>query len=153
MFTTEWKFGMLDFGEVKGIRAAVFSKVPEKDEFDFFDGIAAHVLVRHEGIPAATARIYPDEGSTRIDRFAVLSEFSNFGYYELMLRLMLFKAEELAGNEIIARLSDEDTMVPTFIKFGFVPKGDAIIERGGTYYDFYVAKDSVKWFSMCGEHK
>lgn len=153
MFTTEWKFGMLDFDEVKRIRAVVFSNVPEEEEFDFFDGIAAHVLVRHEGIPAATARIYPDGNNTRIDRFAVLSEFSDAGYYELMLRLMLFKAEDLAGMEIIARLSDDDTMVPTFIKFGFVPKGDAIVERAGTYYDFYVAKDAVKWFSMCGEHK
>lgn len=125
MFTTEWKFGMMDFDEVRAIRRAVFAeemKIPEKDIFDWEDGIAAHLLVRlADGRAVATARIYPDGEDTRIGFFAVLPDFRGQGYGDVCLRLLLFKAQQLPGSRIAADVPEK--YVPYYEWFGFRPAG------------------------------
>ena len=125
MFTTCWKLGMMDFDSVRGIRRQVFMEelgYPQEDAFDWFDGIAAHLLVStREAGPVACARLYPDSQQLRADHFAVLPPFRRQHYADLMLRLVLSKGQQLQSQGILVAAA------PAYVSycagFGLKPTG------------------------------
>ena len=152
MFTTEWKFGILDFEEVRAIRILVFMQElgqPEEEAFDWEDGIAAHLLVRLEdGTAVATARIYPDGGNTRIDSFAVLPQYRKQGYGDVCLRLLLYKAQQLPGECVVAKVPEQYEAY--YAWFGFQPEED-VPGRAGKI-PMKLSRDKIRFPSECGQN-
>ena len=154
MFITKWTFGNIDFDDARSLRELLADSqgIAHENEFDWFDTIAAHLMVLHEGTLASVARMYPDGDYTRIDKLFCRDEYKQYGYYELMLRLLLFKAQTLAGGYIVCTVPEGEQGL--YQQFGFVASGEKI-KRGNTeFIEYRVPKDGVRWFSMCKEeHK
>ncbi len=152
MFSTQWHFGLADFEDCKNIRTRVFvdelGYTPEQ-AFDWFDGIAAHLLVLLEGKPIATARIFPTEDSTRIDSIAVLPEYRGQHYGDLCLRVLLYKAANLTVDTVTAFCPPEITGFLT--RMGFTPVGTPRESDGAVFLQ--VKNDEVNWESPCQREK
>ena len=150
MFTTEWKFGMMEFDEVRAIRTAVFAEemsLPEEQVFDWEDGIAAHLLVRlADGTAVGTARIYPEGADTRIGPFAVLSEYRRQGYGDVSLRLLLYKAQQLPGARVLADVPEE--FVRYYEWFGFSAAG----EKENGVLPMTIDREKIHFPSECGHN-
>ncbi len=151
MFIAKWKMGLVDFEGVRAVREEVFvaeQGVPYDEEFDSFDGISFHLYITtEEGAPIAAARIHPEGNNTAIGRIAVLKQFRNAGYEEFALRMLLFKAQNLAGERIttIAPASSREL----YERFGFRADGAPGFTRGPEYIRLTVGKDDITWFSQC----
>lgn len=140
---------MEDFEKISAIRRFVNVEergIAEAAEFDWFDGIAAHILVTDDdnGAPIAAARMYPDGELTRIDRITVMPSDAAALYAEFVLRLALYKAQTLGGADIA--VAAECGLGALCAEFGLLPCGEADA-RGAVEYR--CARDGVKWFSHC----
>ena len=114
--------------EIRRIRNAVFTReqgIDESIDFDGQDGTAAHVLVRHAGVFAATGRMLPDG---HIGRLAVLSEYRLQGLGSKAL-LALVEYARAGGLERVY-LGAQDHAVGFYEKMGFIPYGEPHIEAG-----------------------
>lgn len=114
---------------LRAIRTEVFineQQVPEAMEWDEFDAISTHVLVRNfYGLPVGTARLLPDG---HIGRMAVLKEWRGNGYGSAMLQKML---EELnSRHKQIVMLNAQTSAVKFYEKFGFKVSGEEFWEAG-----------------------
>lgn len=114
---------------LRAIRTEVFiyeQQVPEAMEWDEFDAISTHVLVRNfDGLPVGTARLLPDG---HIGRMAVLKEWRNKGYGGAMLQKLL---EELSNrHEKKVMLNAQTSAVKFYEKFGFKVSGNEFWEAG-----------------------
>ncbi|MDO4567878.1 MAG: hypothetical protein Q4B99_02850 [Clostridia bacterium] len=149
MFITQWTYGMMDFDDVKRLRTlrAGALGVPPELEFDWFDTIAAHLRVMHDGAGAAVARMYPDGGLTRIDRLFCDKTYEREGYYELMLRLMLYKAQTLAGEQIACAVPAAERAL--YERFGLRQHGGEYDVATVPHVELRVPRDGITWFSMC----
>ena len=151
MFTSHWKFGMMDFDDVKRVRQSVFVEelgVPEDRAFDWFDGIAAHLLLLDENKqPMAAGRMYPDGDLTRLDWIGVMKPFRGMPYDEFVLRMLLYKAQTLAGSEIAAQAPVDQ--LPLYTAFGLVPWGDSARIGGYPVQELRVGRDRIHWHSAC----
>lgn len=154
MFTATWKWGLTNFDEVRAVRTAVFIEeggVSPDEEFDWFDGISAHLLVKtRSGELIAAARMYPDGGQTHIGRIAVMPVFRDQPYKEFCLRMLLFKAQSLAGEEIVVSSPVDDVVL--YASFGFVPAGAPVFEHGGEHINMRVKRGEIRWHSQCKGH-
>lgn len=155
MFEGHWQFGLHQGGDALALRRRVFVEekgIPEAEEFDAFDEYAAHLFLRDmdTGAPIAAGRIYPDGEDTRIGRIAVLPEYRNEPYDEFVLRVLLDKAQTLAGQRILidADAAEEALCLP----FGFRETGEARQSRGAMRKTLFVPADGVIWHSACGGH-
>ncbi|MEG1547523.1 MAG: GNAT family N-acetyltransferase [Clostridia bacterium] len=150
MFKAIWSLGLNKFEYARAVREAVFVQergIAEQEEFDWFDGIAAHLYVSDEAdTPIAAGRLYPDGELTRLDRIAVMPDFRGLPYDDLVLRTMLYKAQQLGGDVIATQvLADEVAM---YLPFGFTQTATKLM-RGGEYAELTVMRDCVKWDSAC----
>ncbi|MDO9311244.1 MAG: GNAT family N-acetyltransferase [Nitrosomonas sp.] len=114
---------------LRALRTEVFiyeQQVPEAMEWDEFDAISTHVLVRNfDGQPVGTARLLPDG---HIGRMAVLKEWRNKGYGGAMLKKLL---EELSNrHEKKVMLNAQTSAVKFYEKFGFKVSGNEFWEAG-----------------------
>ena len=114
---------------LRALRTEVFiyeQQVPEAMEWDEFDAISTHVLVRNfDGQPVGTARLLPDG---HIGRMAVLKEWRNKGYGGAMLQKLL---EELSNrHEKKVMLNAQTSAVKFYEKFGFKVSGNEFWEAG-----------------------
>lgn len=102
-----------DFPEtVSNIRMSVFGS--GKDDLD---EKSWNVVVLEDGFPAATGRIWWQEGAFRLGCISVLPERRGHLLGDLVLRLLLYKAESHAAREV-RLISPEDT-VGFFERLGF----------------------------------
>ncbi len=151
MFIAKWKMGLVDFEGVRAVREKVFvagQGLPYDEEFDSFDGISFHLYITtEEGAPIAAARIHPEGNNTAIGRIAVLKQFRNAGYEEFALRMLLFKAQNLAGERIttLAPASSREL----YERFGFRADRTAVLTRGAEHVPMSVGRDGITWFSQC----
>ncbi len=151
MFIAKWKMGLVDFEGVRAVREAVFvteQGVPYDEEFDSFDGLSFHLYITtEEGAPIAAARIHPEGNNTAIGRIAVIKQFRNDGYEEFALRMLLFKAQNLAG-ERITTLAPESSR-ELYERFGFRADRTAEFSRRAEYIPMSVGRGDITWFSQC----
>jgi predicted GNAT family N-acyltransferase len=151
MFIAKWKMGLVEFEGVRAVREEVFvaeQGVPYDEEFDSFDGISFHLYITtEEGLPIAAARIHPEGDNTAIGRIAVIKQFRNAGYEEFALRMLLFKAQNLAGERIttLAPASGREL----YERFGFRADGDTESIRNSECVRMSVGRDEITWFSQC----
>lgn len=135
MFKAVWSIGRDGFDRIEALRRAAGIS----DACDSTDAYAGHVYVCEEtGEPIAAGRIYPDGDALIIDRIAVMPQYDAMPYAELVLRMLLFKAQELPQNEI--RISCEEKRFALVRRFGFAQTGDNA---------FSCRRDDIIWDSDC----
>lgn len=135
MFKAVWSIGRDGFEKIGSLRRAA----GVSDACDSMDAYAGHVYVCEEtGEPIAAGRMYPDGDALVIDRITVMSEYDAMPYAELVLRMLLFKAQELPQNEI--RINCEEKRFALVRRFGFI-QSDA--------HTFTSSRDAIVWDSEC----
>lgn len=160
MFKAIWKLGDYDITLAKEVRKAVFIEemgMEASQVFDNRDSYAAHLEIFEEETlqPIATARMYPDHANsksdccslsvTHIGEIAVMKNYRNTNkYYDLALRMLLYKAEKLSGKQIVADISESE--LPIYQSFGF-----EVVDLNANKVRVSVDTDKVRWHSECGE--
>ena len=94
--------------------------------------------------PIAAGRIFPQGTATGIGAIAVAPGRRGEPFGELVLRILLDKAQTLAGDPILARIRPEE--IPLYTAFGF-----ARVEGVGTAGLYQVPRDGIRWHSACQE--
>jgi predicted GNAT family N-acyltransferase len=90
-----------------------------------------HYLLILAGKPIATARWRETEKGIKLERFAVLPEFRNRGFGEIILKEVLTDVK-LSGKTIY--LHSQARAVPFYERNGFIKKGELFIEAGIEHY-------------------
>ncbi len=148
MFHTKWIMGFQEAEPCLRLRRDVFVSelnYPEEAAFDWFDEIAAHLLVFEEGdaTPVAAGRMYPLPDSTRLDSICVRSDRRGQQYGDLCARLLLFKAAEL--EQPIISIETPEAYLAYYGGFGFAPAGPGA--NGKTR--MLVNKKDINWDGEC----
>ena len=98
MIQGKWLSPGSDLSSVLPIRNAVFSRGE-----DSLDAVSWSVLVYQDSVPAATGRIWWEDGAFRIGDICVLEEYRGMRLGDLVLRLLLFKAQSHSAREVRLR--------------------------------------------------
>ncbi len=118
-----------------GVRRKVFVEEEGVDpalEYDANEEKSHHYLLLLAGKPIATARWRETDKGIKLERFAVLPEFRNRGFGEIILREVLNDVIPL-GKRIY--LHSQLRAVPFYKRNGFVKEGEIFYEAGmGHYY-------------------
>ena len=106
--------------EVLSVRREVFGNPGQT-----VDPKGWNTLVYLDDMPAASGRIWWEEGAYRLGSIGVLPSFRNLGLGDLVLRLLLFKAQSHAAREV--RLCCPLSVTGFFERLGFrtLPSNDA----------------------------
>jgi predicted GNAT family N-acyltransferase len=122
-----------DISQILDIRRRVF--VDEQGfspdaEVDQFDDMAVYALVFDEADrPAGTGRLSIDlDGHFRIGRVCVLGGARGQGLGDLILRMLLFRAQELNADSV--HVEAQLPAVDFYRRFGFRPYGDITHDEG-----------------------
>ena len=84
-----------DLSPVLPVRQAVFGRGA-----DTLDAASWNVLVYQDGVPAASGRIWWEDGAFRLGDIGVLESCRRQRLGDLVLRLLLFKAQSHAAREV-----------------------------------------------------
>jgi predicted GNAT family N-acyltransferase len=115
------------------IRRKVFvdeQGVDQNLEYDKEDQ-SKHYLLLLAGKPIATARWRETEKGIKLERFAVLPEFRNRGFGEIILAEVI-KDVKLIGKTIY--LHSQVRAVPFYERNGFIKEGEMFVEAGIEHY-------------------
>ena len=104
-------------GTILPVREAVFSRGR-----DALDDESWNVCVYQDGIPVAAGRIWWCDGAFWLGDIGVLPEYRNRRLGDLVLRLLLFKAQTHAAREV--RLKSPADTVGFFSRLGLTPVSD-----------------------------
>ncbi len=116
-----------------------------------FDEYSAHVFVREKSNSAmiALGSIHPDpaSGEICISRIAIMPGYAGKLYDEFVLRMLLFKAQQLSGGLIymMADASEQELLA----RFGFKTCGDDMIIHGNKRIKMQILASEVVWQSDC----
>jgi predicted GNAT family N-acyltransferase len=92
---------------------------------------ANHYLLLLAGRPIATARWRETEKGIKLERFAVLPEFRNRGFGEIILAEVL---EDVRSMEKTVYLHSQARAVPFYERNGFFKEGEMFVEAGIEHY-------------------
>ena len=123
--------GIGDTSEAFAIRHEVFvaeQGFAEETEFDQTDKTALHVLVTDGGQPAATARLYQQDGHWHIGRVAVRKAFRGKGVGAVAMRLLMQKAHALGASEV--HVGAQVQAEGFYRSLGFTPCGPLYDDEG-----------------------
>lgn len=124
MVQGKWFAPGTDAPEGFDIRKSVF-----QSGRDSLDALSWNVVVYQDGVPAATGRIWWDDGAYRLGGIGVLPSHRGRGLGDLVLRLLLFKAQSHFAREV--RLSSPSDCADFFSRLGF-RRDPALAAEGGT---------------------
>lgn len=93
------------------VRGAVFGRGG-----DSLDPLSWNVLILLDGVPAASGRIWWDDGAYLLGDIGVLEEYRGQKLGDLVLRLLLFKAQSHSAREV--RLSCPPGLTGFFARLG-----------------------------------
>jgi predicted GNAT family N-acyltransferase len=123
--------GCGDTRDALAIRREVFVEeqgFSGESEFDAIDREALHALVLSGGEPAATARLYAQDGSWHIGRVAVRKAFRGRGLARAAVRMLMSKAASLGAAEI--HVGAQRRAEGFYARLGFTPCGQEYTEEG-----------------------
>ena len=109
-----------DLSALLPVREAVFGRGA-----DDLDAVSWNVLVYQDSVPAAAGRIWWQDGAFWLGDLCVLESFRRQRLVDLVLRLLLFKAQSHAAREV--RLRCPRSVAGFFARLGLreEPSGDA----------------------------
>lgn len=116
--------------EAREIRYRVFvdeQHVPEDLEYDEFEAVSRHYLMKVGDEPVATCRWRTTAGGVKLERFAVLQAYRGKGFGNLLVRNVL--QDVLKLNKPVY-LHAQEAVVPFYHKLGFRAYGDIFVEAG-----------------------
>ncbi len=112
MIQGKWLPQGSDLSRVLPIRQAVFGRGR-----DSLDDESWNVLVFQDEVPAASGRLWWRDGAFRLGDVCVLPGFRGQRLGDLVLRLLLFKAQSHYAREV--RLMCDDEVAGFFTRLGF----------------------------------
>lgn len=112
-----------DIAPCIAIRSAVLAV--EKDELD---SESWNALIYTSGTPCATGRIRYRNGEFILEHLCVLPEYPKEIYLDVLVRLLLFKAQQHYANQV--RLYCAPTQFPFYQAYGFTEDGDSLLIQG-----------------------
>jgi predicted GNAT family N-acyltransferase len=115
-----------------GIRRAVFIEeqaIPEAEEWDDHDATATHLLIRVDGVPAATARVIAAGDSAKIGRVAVMPAMRGTGLGRQVVGHALQFAAERGFRHAV--LEAQLHAIPFYEGLGFVAEGPEFDDGSG----------------------
>ena len=95
MVQGKWFSPGSDLSDVLTVRTAVFRRGA-----DNLDAVSWNVLVYEDSLPVAVGRIWWENGAFRLGDIGVLESFRHKRLGDLVLRLLLFKAQSHAAREV-----------------------------------------------------
>lgn len=95
MVQGKWFSPGSDLSELLSVRSSVFGRGS-----DNLDAISWNVLVYQDTVPVATGRIWWQDGAFFLGDLGVLESFRHQRLGDLVLRLLLFKAQSHAAREV-----------------------------------------------------
>ena len=116
------------------IRNTVFveeQKVSQDEEYDEYETIAQHYLIYVDGFPAGTARMRETEKGTKLERFAILTDFRNKGAGSALVKRVL---EDALPKGRTIYLHAQVPAMNVYARAGFVPEGDLFYEADIPHY-------------------
>lgn len=115
--------GLENLPDAANIRKTVF--VEEQgfhNEFDDTDKTAVHALLFCDGKPAATGRLYCENGCFHIGRVAVLKEYRRKSLGSMIITALEAEAKKLGAMQIT--LSAQTRAQGFYQKLGYIPSDD-----------------------------
>ena len=98
MVQGKWFAPGSDLSDLLPVRTAVFGR-----GMDDLDAVSWNTLVFEDSVPAATGRIWWENGAFWLGDIAVLEDRRRRRLGDLVLRLLLFKAQDHAAREVRLR--------------------------------------------------
>ena len=149
MVQGKWFSPDSDLSAVLPVRKAVFGRGA-----DDLDPLSWNVLVYEDSVPAATGRIWWQDGAYRIGDVGVLESRRRRRLGDLVLRLLLFKAQDHAAREV--RLACPPDVTGFFARLGLKEQpsdGSPLVEMmiPGDEIDLDTCKNCPK--SSCPNRK
>ncbi len=120
MVTTRWISGIEDYSQTLALRKQVFTgelKAPEDGAPDGYDDMSWHLLILEGGAPAATGRVFIENSDAYIGRICVSGEYRGLQLGDLVVRMLLTRAQKLGAVDIYVRSRNE--VIGFYKKFGF----------------------------------
>ncbi len=114
MIQGKWFSPGADLTDLLPVRAAVFGR-----STDDLDSVSWNTLVYEDSVPVATGRIWWEDGVFRLGDIGVLEDRRCRRLGDLVLRLLLYKAQAHAAREV--RLCCPRTLTGFFSRLGFLP--------------------------------
>lgn len=118
------------YNHVFSIRTTVFvdeESVDQDEEYDGFDHLATHYLAWYGDTPAGAARWRRlNNGTFRLERFAVLRPYRNLGIGSALMQTILSELPRTHAIFVHAQVKNIDF----YRKLGFEVEGEAFEEAG-----------------------
>ena len=114
MIQGKWFAPGSDLSQVLSVRETVFGRGK-----DSLDSLSWNVLVYQDNVPAATGRIWWEDGVFWLGNLCVIESFRHHHLGDLVLRLLLYKAQSHAAREVRLRCSVE--LTGFFSRLGLLP--------------------------------
>jgi N-acetylglutamate synthase-like GNAT family acetyltransferase len=109
---------------------------------DGHDKMAVYALAYDEaGVPSGSGRLYLDEDRFVIGCVTVLPEARGKGLGDLLMRMLLFRAQELGAPYAYALVCPGDE--PFYARYGFQPAGEELDEQGRSLTLLRVKSDEI----------
>ena len=118
MVQGKWFSPGSDLSDLLPVRESVFGFGA-----DDLDSLSWNVLVLEDGVPAATGRIWWEDGAFRLGGIGVLESHRCRRLGDLVLRLLLFKAQDHSAREV--RLSCPRDLTGFISRLGLQPEPPA----------------------------
>ena len=139
--------------DVFALRRRVFAEemgCPEAGAVDQYDSMSVYALVYDEaGVPSGAGRLYIDgDGHFDIGRVCVLKEARGQGMGDLIMRMLLYRAQEL--NAPAVYLSAPVDTVSFFAKYGPAPYGEVSLIEGVPHRSMKADAEQINLEGTCG---
>ena len=105
------------------------------------DDLSWNVVVYQDEVPAASGRIWWEEGAFRLGEIGVLPAFRGRRLGDLTLRLLLYKAQSHFAREV--RLSTPPACADFFARLGFRPDPAVSAAGGGASVEMLLPGDQI----------
>lgn len=141
-----------DASAVYDIRRRVFvdeQGFSAQGEIDEFDKLAVYALAFDgDDHPVGTGRLIVDRDSRmRIGRVCVLKHARGQGLGDLIVRMLLYRAQELGATGVY--LEAQLPAVGFYTRYGFRPYGEVVYDEGVAHRRMWVDADKINLEGSC----